>query len=202
LSLTSTSTAVTPAAGDSSTNIATTAFVTNAVNAAKLTFTPVQQGGGINQLTNKVYIGWSGTQLLCTVDATNLGNILVAADFTNLQNQITNNNNNLQAQITNNYNGQAGENNNLQSQISNNYNAQQGEINSINSAISAVTAPNTTGGYGIGNYQLVEQGSTGSRGAYVSPLQGQGYTIYGGTWMNCGGGQTDNNNWDLWVRIA
>jgi hypothetical protein len=202
LSLTSTSTAVTPAAGDSSTNIATTAFVTNAVNTAKLTFTPVQQGGGINQLTNKVYIGWSGTQLLCTVDATNLGNILVAADFTNLQNQITNNNNNLQAQITNNYNGQAGENNNLQSQISNNYNAQQGEINSINSAISAVTAPNTTGGYGIGNYQLVEQGSTGSRGAYVSPLQGQGYTIYGGTWMNCGGGQTDNNNWDLWVRIA
>lgn len=37
-----------------------------------LGFTPIQQGGGINQGTNKVYIGWNGA-LWCTVDGTNIG---------------------------------------------------------------------------------------------------------------------------------
>lgn len=38
-----------------------------------LGFTPVQQGGGIGQSNNKIYIGWTGYQLKCTVDKTDLG---------------------------------------------------------------------------------------------------------------------------------
>lgn len=44
-----------------------------AAKQASLGFTPVQQGGGTGQLTNKVYIGWSGSALTATVDAVNLG---------------------------------------------------------------------------------------------------------------------------------
>lgn len=40
---------------------------------ANLGFTPVQQGGGTNQLSNKIRIGWNGTQLLAQVDNTSLG---------------------------------------------------------------------------------------------------------------------------------
>ena len=40
---------------------------------ASLGFTPVQQGGGAGQLTNKVYIGWTGSQLGLQVDSTNFG---------------------------------------------------------------------------------------------------------------------------------
>lgn len=43
----------------------------------KLNYTPVQQGGGIGQSTNKVYIGWNNTgKLKVTVDATDLGNVI------------------------------------------------------------------------------------------------------------------------------
>lgn len=38
-----------------------------------LGFTPIQQGGGTGQGTNKLYMGWSGTQLLLQVDASNFG---------------------------------------------------------------------------------------------------------------------------------
>ena len=40
-----------------------------------LGFTPVQQGGGTNQDTNKIFIGWSSSSLLLQVDATDFGNI-------------------------------------------------------------------------------------------------------------------------------
>ena len=42
---------------------------------ASLGFTPVQQGGGTGQNSNKVYIGWAndGSGLLCQVDVTNFG---------------------------------------------------------------------------------------------------------------------------------
>jgi hypothetical protein len=43
-------------------------MVTNALG-----YTPVQQGGGTGQNTNKVYIGWNGSQLAIQVDATNFG---------------------------------------------------------------------------------------------------------------------------------
>jgi microcystin-dependent protein len=38
-----------------------------------LGFTPVQQGGGVGQAGNKIYIGWSGSQLQLQVDNTNFG---------------------------------------------------------------------------------------------------------------------------------
>jgi hypothetical protein len=201
LAITGLATGVTPAVGDSSTKLATTAFVTTALN-NKLPFTPVQQGGGIGQLNNKVYIGWSGTQLLLTVDTTSEGHILLTADFNNLQGQITTNLTNLQNSINTNAVNQANENAYLQSQISNNYNNQQNSINNLANSVSAVVSPSTTGGVGIGNYQLVEQGSTGSPGQMIAPLVHQGGSTVAGTWMNCGGGQTDDNNWDLWVRVA
>lgn len=42
---------------------------------AALGFTPLQQGGGAGQLTNKIYIGWSGSGLKAQVDVTNLGTV-------------------------------------------------------------------------------------------------------------------------------
>lgn len=44
---------------------------------ARLGFTPVRQGGGANQTTNTVYIGWSnGSRLRAQVDSTDLGPIV------------------------------------------------------------------------------------------------------------------------------
>jgi hypothetical protein len=40
---------------------------------ARLGFTPVQQGGGGGQGTNKIYIGWLGSQLGLQIDASNQG---------------------------------------------------------------------------------------------------------------------------------
>ncbi len=52
--------------------LATTAFVQNTVTSGALGFTPVQQGGGTGQGTNKLYIGWlSGSVLGLQVDTTN-----------------------------------------------------------------------------------------------------------------------------------
>jgi hypothetical protein len=42
-------------------------------------FTPVQQGGGTGQLSNKVYIGWNGSSLKAQVDSTDLGVMNFAA---------------------------------------------------------------------------------------------------------------------------
>jgi len=39
-----------------------------------LGYTPIQQGGGTGQTSNKLYIGWSSSNLLLQVDATNFGN--------------------------------------------------------------------------------------------------------------------------------
>lgn len=45
-----------------------------AVNLQKrLGYTPVQQGGGVGQATNKIYIGWSSQGLKATVDNSDLG---------------------------------------------------------------------------------------------------------------------------------
>ncbi|MND20855.1 hypothetical protein D3C76_48070 [compost metagenome] len=41
-----------------------------------LGFTPVQQGGGAHQGTNKVYLGWDGTGLRAQVDGTDLGRFI------------------------------------------------------------------------------------------------------------------------------
>ena len=53
---------------------ATKQYVDTSVSASALGFTPVQQGGGISQASNKVYIGWSaGAQLRVQVDSTDFG---------------------------------------------------------------------------------------------------------------------------------
>ena len=67
----STATSATKATNDSTgANIATS--LANKQN--NLGSTPVQQGGGIGQLGNKIYIGWTNShQLKCTVDKTDLG---------------------------------------------------------------------------------------------------------------------------------
>lgn len=44
-----------------------------------LGFTPVQQGGGEGQGSNKVYIGWAGSTLQAQVDSINLGSFVFAA---------------------------------------------------------------------------------------------------------------------------
>ena len=46
-----------------------------------LGFTPVQQGGGAGQLSNKVYIGWSGSELKAQVDAFDQGAIAFKSDI-------------------------------------------------------------------------------------------------------------------------
>ena len=43
---------------------------------AALGFTPVQQGGGAGQTSNKIYLGWSEPNLRVQVDASDLGSIL------------------------------------------------------------------------------------------------------------------------------
>lgn len=42
----------------------------------KLLYTPVQQGGGIGQTTNKIFIGFGAGRLKATVDSTDFGNVV------------------------------------------------------------------------------------------------------------------------------
>lgn len=42
----------------------------------KLQYTPVQQGGGIGQATNKIFIGFGTGRLKATVDSTDFGNVI------------------------------------------------------------------------------------------------------------------------------
>lgn len=62
------------------------------LNSVRIPFTPVQQGGGVAQATNKVYLGWDGSRLRCTVDGTDLQGLIAVPEFNanvaNLQNQI------------------------------------------------------------------------------------------------------------------
>jgi hypothetical protein len=49
---------------------------------ASLGFTPVEQGGGPSQSTNKVNIGWNAIGMFMSVDGTSLGRIITNADAT------------------------------------------------------------------------------------------------------------------------
>ncbi|GMM59806.1 gp53-like domain-containing protein [Novosphingobium pituita] len=51
--------------------------------AARLGFTPVQQGTGIGQLPNAIKMGWNGSKLQLTVDATDQGNIVTEPNLAN-----------------------------------------------------------------------------------------------------------------------
>lgn len=55
----------------------------------KLGFTPVQQGGGYLQGTNKIKIGWSGSELRCQVDNTDMGGIAFKSNISNAKIIIT-----------------------------------------------------------------------------------------------------------------
>jgi hypothetical protein len=102
--------APTASTGTNTTQVATTAFVKNAVDAydaaltvsttqietgavtavklaagvaeSNLGFTPVQQGGGTGQLANKTYIGWSGSKLKAQVDSSDQGAFVMEPSFT------------------------------------------------------------------------------------------------------------------------
>jgi hypothetical protein len=66
--------------------------IATAVAAVRIPFTPVQQGGGANQGTNKIYLGWDGSRLRLQVDSSDLGGMVtyneMATNVNNLQNQI------------------------------------------------------------------------------------------------------------------
>lgn len=70
----------------------TDSAIATAVNAAKLPYTPVQQGGGANQGNNKIYIGWDGTLPRIQVDSTDIGELAtvnwINPQLQSLQNQI------------------------------------------------------------------------------------------------------------------
>ena len=57
----------------SATNATTVTSITSGQVTTALGYTPVQQGTGIGQLTNIVKIGWSGSSLKATVDASDQG---------------------------------------------------------------------------------------------------------------------------------
>lgn len=71
------------AAGEAKT-IAENALAVANTKQPKLGFTPIQQGGGTGQGTNKVYIGWAtdASGLKAQADSTNLGNIVTTAGGT------------------------------------------------------------------------------------------------------------------------
>ncbi|BDD79589.1 hypothetical protein [Burkholderia phage FLC9] len=66
--------------------------IATAVAAVRIPFTPVQQGGGANQGTNKIYLGWDGARLRLQVDSSDLGGMVtyneMLSNVNNLQNQI------------------------------------------------------------------------------------------------------------------
>lgn len=69
-------------AGTNNTKPMTPLRVAQAVAKSALSFVPVQQGGGIGQLTNKVYLGWkAGARLGLTVDNSDRGNIITDRDL-------------------------------------------------------------------------------------------------------------------------
>lgn len=49
-----------------------------------LGYTPIQQGGGTDQKTNKIYIGWTDAQLNAQVDSTSLGKIYTSYTDSNV----------------------------------------------------------------------------------------------------------------------
>jgi hypothetical protein len=59
-----------------------TASVTSAAVTGALGYTPVQQGTGIGQLANVVKLGWSGSRVKVTIDATDMGNVVFDGNLT------------------------------------------------------------------------------------------------------------------------
>lgn len=68
-----------PMGGNKVTGLGTPTATTDAVTKdyvdTRTSFTPVQQGGGTAQLTDKVYLGWDGGGLRAQVNSTDLGKV-------------------------------------------------------------------------------------------------------------------------------
>lgn len=58
-----------------------TEAIATAVATSAIGFTPVQQGGGAGQATNKIYIGWSGSGIKAQVDAVDYGTLWSTYNF-------------------------------------------------------------------------------------------------------------------------
>jgi hypothetical protein len=61
----------------------TKAYVDAAIISGSIGFTPVEQGGGASQLTNKIYIGHDGTSPRIQVDSTDFGRIALESRAVN-----------------------------------------------------------------------------------------------------------------------
>jgi hypothetical protein len=70
----------------------TQAAIAAAIATVTLGYTPVQQGGGAYQGTNKIYLGWDGSYPRIQVDSTDIGELATMnwanSQIANLQNQI------------------------------------------------------------------------------------------------------------------
>jgi len=60
---------------DNKSSVTIRSEITSSNVTTALGYTPVQQGGGTGQLTNKLFIGWSSANLLLQVDNTNFANV-------------------------------------------------------------------------------------------------------------------------------
>ena len=130
-------------------------------------FTPVQQGGGTGQGTNKIYIGWDGTQgaIRAEVDATDIGwlatqsyvSSAVAAEATLRSNADTTLQNNINAEAT-------ARSSAISSEATARSNADVTLQNEINNLFSAFTQPT-----GSRSLNIVYTNSTG-RAMFVSVI--------------------------------
>lgn len=188
----------------------------------------VQQGGGTGQGANKIYIGWrtDGSGLAATVDKTDLGTIVFEAELQAnvrvLNNSIAAVQQALDQDVTGLQQSLAQTAAQLQGEIdtkqpTGNYaRSADGHAYAISWAapVPHLFVDNQDQGAlycnswyqplvagGVGCAFLVEEGATGAIGTIIGGLTTGGKT-WPGTWMSCGGGQTNNNNWYLWLRVA
>lgn len=141
-----------------------------------LGFTPVQQGGGISQGANKIYVGWRADQsgVSVTVDQSDEGNIVfeheLQANVTNLQTNI-----------------------NVVSDAVSNLGAQTGSA-----WTPANLQPLSTNG--IGYVVFIVRAGDGSQSAnegMVTGLPGRP-----GSWLSNGNAGASGDYWCVWTRIA
>ncbi|WP_233869199.1 tektin family protein [Paraburkholderia adhaesiva] len=186
----------------------------------------VEQGGGVQQGTNKIYIGWrpDGSGLAATVDKTDLGTIVFEAELqTNVKNltqQITALQQALDAAVTAMQQSLAQTENSLQEEID----GKQPTGNYVQGADGHTYAlswadpiphllvdgqdegpvycqswfqPMSLGG--IGNTIIVD--GNVPAGTTISGATVRGGPTLGGTWMGCGHFSSGSDNFSLVVRV-
>ncbi|WP_143809149.1 hypothetical protein [Paraburkholderia susongensis] len=141
-----------------------------------LGFTPVQQGGGVNQGNNKVYIGWrpSGTGLGVTVDQTDEGNVVFEAE---LQGNVANLQNNI-------------------NEVSNAVAALEGQVGSAWTP--GNLQPLSVNGIGYVTF-IVRNGDSSQSASEGTVIALQGRP---GSWLSGGNAASGGDYWCIWTRIA